>query len=88
MFQHQGAWAMQSYARAATRPRGTIIAQVRTPARLSEGMPCQSHCAPAEGTLPLTWVGRSPELLPSQVYCPRLVEALPHGSWWIALKGS
>ena len=30
MFQHQGAWAMQAYARAATRPRGTIIAQVRT----------------------------------------------------------
>ena len=28
VFQHQGAWAMQAYAQAATRPRGTIIAQV------------------------------------------------------------
>lgn len=30
MFQHQGAWAMQAYARSARRPRGTIIAQVKT----------------------------------------------------------
>ena len=28
VFQHQGAWAMRAYARAATRPRGTVIAQV------------------------------------------------------------
>lgn len=31
MFQHQGAWAMRAYARAATRPRGTVIAQVPCP---------------------------------------------------------
>ncbi len=36
MFQHQGAWAMQAYARAATRPRGTIIAQVQILSRLTE----------------------------------------------------
>ena len=28
VFQHQGAWAMRAYARAATCPRGTVIAQV------------------------------------------------------------
>ena len=31
VFQHQGAWAMRAYARAATRPRGTVIAQVPPP---------------------------------------------------------
>lgn len=50
VFQHEGAWAMRSYARSAPRPRGTIIAQVGCPPSLLHhavpisALPCWHRC--------------------------------------------